>query len=224
MLKAILGHAVRDGYLPVNPVNGVKVPRENHRRDRILTASEYIRLLKNVSDRAPHMRPILVLAYETGMRRGEILGLRWKDLQRRPGFVYLPDTKNGASRWVPLNGEAREVLRAWPRRVDTDLVFVGPNGKPITTIKTAWKTLCGKARVEDIRFHDVRHTFTTRMLEAGVDIRSIMAITGHKSTSMFQRYSHPSDSHLKAAVETVSDSPLVTETVTVGMQTSGEAS
>ena len=80
-------------------------------------------------------------------------------------------------------------------------MFAHPGGKPILDIKTAWTALCKRAKIQDVRFHDLRHTFTTRMLEAGVDIRSIMAITGHKDPSMFKRYSHPSESHLKAAVE-----------------------
>ncbi|TDI33715.1 MAG: hypothetical protein E2P03_04715, partial [Acidobacteria bacterium] len=74
--------------------------------------------------------------------------------------------------------------------------------------------LCRRARVENVRFHDLRHTFTTRMLEAGVDIRTIMAVTGHKSLAMFQRYSHPTDSHLKSAVEALVNQPVVTDLVT----------
>jgi integrase len=189
--------------IDANPVSVVRLPKVNNARDRIITPQEYGRMLSHVTTKAPHMRPIVVLGYETGMRRGEILGLRWKDLQRRSGFAYLADTKNGTHRWVPLNEAARIALRAWPRRADTDCVFARPNGRPIRDTKTAWGTLCEDARIENARFHDLRHSFTTRMLEAGVDIRSIMAITGHKDASMFQRYSHPSDSHLRAAVESL---------------------
>ena len=200
LLKTILGLAVRDGLIEKNPVKAVKMPRVNNQRDRVATPDEYARLQRAVSQKAPYLGPILVLAYETGMRKGEILGLRWANLKRRPGFAYLPDTKNGTSRWVPLNAMAREALDSWPRRADTDLVFSGPMGKPMG-IKTAWKSLWRRARVDNLRFHDLRHTFTTRMLEKGVSIRAIMAITGHKSVAMFHRYSHPSDSHLLAAVE-----------------------
>ncbi len=111
---------------------------------------------------------------------------------------------NGTHRWVPLNEAVRSALKAWPRRTDTEYVFARPDGRRIKDIKKAWWTLCADARVENARFHDPRHTFTTRALESGMDIRTIMAITGHKDASMFQRYSHPSDSHLKTAVESLS--------------------
>ena len=132
------------------------------------------------------------------MRLGEILSLHWPDLSRRRGFAYLAETKNGSSRWVPLNQACRTALKEWPRRTDTDRVFAGRTGKRFTSLKTAWREVCSRAKVKDARFHDLRHTFTTRMLEAGVDIRSIMAITGHKSVAIIQCYSHPSDAHLKA--------------------------
>ena len=214
LLKTIMGLAVRDGHINRNPVSLVAMPKVNNARDRVIAPAEYRRLAKQageakVASRAPYMKLALVLGYETGMRRGEILGLSWRDLQRRSGFAYLADTKNGTHRWVPLNQAAREALRAWPRRTDTDAVFARPNGKPILDIRKAWATICQEARVEDARFHDLRHTFTTRALESGMDIRTIMAITGHKDASMFQRYSHPSDSHLKAAVEGLCDGKVV---------------
>ena len=76
------------------------------------------------------------LGYETGMRLGEIPSLRRTDLTRRQGFAYLADTKNGTHRWVPLNRAARGALKAWPRRLDTDLVFAGEAGRPLTSLKT----------------------------------------------------------------------------------------
>jgi integrase len=208
-LKTILNLAVRDGLIDASPARNVRMPRVNNRRDRVVTPAEYKRLLGQLRTKGAHINPILVLGYETGMRVGEILGLRWQDLQRRKGFAYLADTKNGTSRWVPLNEAAREAMGAWPRRTDTDLLFAGPTGKPYRSIRTVWTALCSRARVENARFHDLRHTFTTRMLEAGVDIRTIMAVTGHKDVAMFARYSHPSDLHLKAAVEGLAGRTLV---------------
>jgi len=99
--KTIMGLAVRDGLIERNPVAAVKMPRVNNARDRVITPAEYRRLVAKVSKRAPYMTSIVALAYETGMRRGEILGLHWKDLQRRPGFAYLSETKNGTSLGSP---------------------------------------------------------------------------------------------------------------------------
>ncbi|MFQ5671356.1 MAG: tyrosine-type recombinase/integrase [Acidobacteriota bacterium] len=223
LLKTILNLAIRDELLDQNPVSKVRLPRVNNRRDRVVTQAEYRRLLRAVSGKAPHLRPILILGYETGMRLGEILGLTWPNLSRRRGFAYLRDTKNGTHRWVPLNASCRAALREWPRRTDTDLVFAGRSGEHLTSLKTAWREVCGRAKVRNARFHDLRHTFTTRMLEAGVDIRSIMAITGHKSVTMFQRYSHPSDAHLKAAVESLHRRPDPSNLGTVADPAAGSA-
>ena len=103
-------------------------------------------------------------------------------------------------------------------------MFASRAGKRLTSIKTAWNALCERASVPQARFHDLRHTFTTRMLEAGVDVRTIMAVTGHKDVSMFARYSHPTDTHLKAAVESISPTALVSNLVTVAHQARGTAS
>jgi integrase len=205
-LKTILGLAVRDGHIGKNPVSSVKMPRVNNRRERVITRDEYARLLSEVSSLdAPHMYPILVLAYETGMRRGEILGLQWADIEKDFATLRLADTKNGTSRVVPLNEAAREALKNWPRRTDTDYLFAGSHGEPFQDCGRAWRTLCSNAGITDIRFHDFRHAFTTRMLEAGVDVRTIMAVTGHKSVAMFQRYSHPTVSRLRQAVESLNE-------------------
>ena len=111
-----------------------------------------------------------------------------------------------------MSSTARGALRVWPRRMDTPYLFAHRDGTPIRDVKTAWAKLCEEAKVSDARFHDLRHSAVTRLLEAGVDIRTIMAITGHKSVARFKRYSHPSDSHLKTAVEGLAGDPTRVKT------------
>jgi len=192
-LKRILNVAVEAGLLERNPTLGVKLPKFDNRRGRVIDAEEYKRLLVAVNSRkAPHLRPILMLAYETGMRTGEILGLRWADVDLKRHFLRLPKTKNGDARDVPLSDAAERALRERGRG-DSTFVFParGTHGH-LTTINHPFRRLAARAGIEGVRFHDLRHTFTTRKLEEGWPMRVIMAVTGYRSVAMYHRYSHPS--------------------------------
>ena len=134
----------------------------------------------------PHIWPVIVFAIETGMRRGEILGLRWEhvDLNRR--IAYLPLTKNGSSREVPLSTKAAKVLTAQRQRNDTPSPFpVTPNG-----FRLAWDRLRSRAGLSDLRFHDLRHEAISRFFELGLNIPEVAVISGHKDPRMLFRYTH----------------------------------
>ena len=139
------------------------------------------------------------------------MGLRWRDLDLPEAKLVLHDTKNGETRVVPLARSAREALRKHGalRRLDTDLVFPGrrqPDGtyRP-ANITGAWKRALQVAEIEDFRFHDLRHTTASYLAMNKATMREIADVLGHKTMAMAQRYSHLSEAHNKAVVESMAD-------------------
>jgi len=173
--------------LSSNPVDRVKMPPPSPARKRRLEDGEFERLEEAAKQtKNPHIWPIIVFAIETGMRRGEILGLQWEhvDLDRR--IACLPLTKNGSSREVPLSTKAAQVLAAQRQRNDTPSPFpVTPNG-----FRLAWERLRSRAGLSDLCFHDLRHEAISRFFELGLNIPEVTVISGHKDPRMLFRYTH----------------------------------
>ena len=173
--------------LSANPVDKVKMPPSSPARKRRLEAGEFERLEEaSKQTRNPHIWPVVVFAIETGMRRGEILGLEWEhvDLDRR--IAYLPLTKNGRSREVPLSTKAADVLEGQRQDNDTTSPF------PVTSngFRLAWDRLRCRAGLSDLRFHDLRHEAISRFFELGLNIPEVAVISGHKDPRMLFRYTH----------------------------------
>ena len=160
-------------------------PRTTSPRERRLKDGEFEEaprsLLRNLD--LGISQPVVVLAIETAMRRGEILGLRWEhiDLDKKTTF-FLPMTKNGLSRWVPLSNQAVAKLSKAPR--DTDRPF------PLTDIafRQAWDRLRTRANISDLTFRDLRHEAISRMFDNGMKIHEVMALSEHKTASQLFRY------------------------------------
>ena len=173
--------------LPSNPVDRVKMPPLSPARNRRLESGEFEQLEEaSKQTKNPHIWPIIVFAIETGMRRGEILGLRWEhvDLDRR--IALLPLTKNGSSREVPLSTKAALVLARQRQRNDTPSPFpVTPNG-----FRLAWDRLRSRAGLSNLRFQDLRHEAISRFFELGLNIPEVAVISGHKDPRMLFRYTH----------------------------------
>lgn len=195
-LKTIFSKAVRNGKAERNPCQGVRLLKENNERDRVLTPEEYARLLAACPG---YLKPIIKLAYHTGMRRGEILGLTWGQVDLRDGFIRLrpEDTKTNEGRLVPLNRELVEMLRAMPRGLPHAQVFT-KEGREIKSIREAFEAACRRAGIEDFTFHDLRHTAINNWRLAGHDYFRIMAATGHKTLMVFKRYNTVSRDELRA--------------------------
>ena len=173
--------------LSSNPVDKVKMPPSPPARNRRLESGEFERLKEAAKQtKNPHIWPIIVFAIETGMRRGEILGLQWEhvDLDRR--IAFLPLTKNGSSRDVPLSTKAALVLARQRQRNDTTSPF------PVTSngFRLAWERLRKRAGLSDLRFHDLRHEAISRFFELGLNIPEVAVISGHKDPRMLFRYTH----------------------------------
>lgn len=185
-LKSIVNRAVNNNLLDRNPIRGVKLFKVDNARDRTLTDQEYQRLLEGCN---LQLRAMVVLAYDTAMRRGEILGLRWDQVDFEKGRINLKaeDTKTGVGRKVPLDAPLQELIRSLPRTFGSPYVFTF-KGKPVGDIKTAFNAACRRARIENFRFHDLRHCAVTNMRKAGVASHVIMSVSGHKTLYMLHRY------------------------------------
>lgn len=160
-------------------------------------------------DYLDHLRPLVMLALNTGLRRGELLGLRWEavNLDAKLLTVVAETAKSGHTRRIPLNAEAFEVLSAWHKRQGkpgTDaLVFPGHGGERMTRIDTAWESLMTKAALKNFRLHDCRHHFASKLVQAGVDLYTVKELLGHSEIAMTERYSHLAPDNLRVAVEKV---------------------
>jgi integrase len=185
-LKTIVNRAIGNNLLDRNPIKGVKLFKENNVRDRVLTQSEYEALLAQC---APHLKPMVVLAYMTGMRRGEIIRLRWNQLNLAGKIIGLSpdDTKTNEAREIPLDDELVEILRKVPRLLGCPFVFTH-NRKPLKEVKGSFDRACAKAGIKNFRFHDLRHCAVTNLSKAGVREKVIMSISGHKTSHMLRRY------------------------------------
>lgn len=186
VLVHALNLAVENRILNENPLRGLKMLPERNERERILSPEEANQL---ISVSPPHLQPIILFALNTGMRASEILGLSWNEIYFRDRVIRLSGyrTKSGEGRTIPMFPVVVELLQRIPRAIHTNNVFLY-NGKPIGSIKRAFATACNKSEVENLWFHDLRRTFITEMAKAGYPERLIMAITGHKTRSAFDRY------------------------------------
>ena len=166
-----------------NPISLIRMPKNNPPRERRLKPGEYEQLFDATKySRAWYLWPIIEIAIETGMRRGEILNLEWKNIDTKNHRVLLPLTKNGRSRWVPLNDKALANITRSTR--SSDRVF------PITDVafRQAWDRLRNRAGIADLTFHDLRHEAISRMFEAGLSVPQVMSISGHRTASQLFRY------------------------------------
>ena len=189
----LIAHAVETArrewgiHLPENPVRLVRRPTPARPRDRRLVGDEETRLRTACRNaRNPFLLPIVKLALETAMRQGEIVGLDWKHINLKKRVAFLPETKNGESRGVPLSSTAIKAIKKRPLPINGKL-FPG-----VTTeaVKRAFIRACGRAEVKNFHFHDLRHEATSRLFEKGLNPIEVASITGHKTLQMLKRYTH----------------------------------
>jgi integrase len=199
-LKAIFNKAIKNDKAERNPVQGVKQLKANNERNRVLSQEEYTLLLAQCPG---HLKPIVEMAYQTGMRQGEIMGLTWGRVDLKEGFIHLEaeDTKTNEGRDVPLHPTVIATLKNLPRGLPGIKVFTY-KGNSVACVKKSFATACKRAGIKDFTFHDLRHTATTNWRLQGHDFFRIMAATGHKTMSTFKRYNTVSKEELKGlAVE-----------------------
>lgn len=198
-LRSILNRASAWGkFKDKNPVSSVKFFRENNGRLRFLEKEDIVKLLENCND---YLRPIVVVALNTGMRRGEIFNLKWHDIDFKRNIIYLLKTKGGEKREVPMNETVEDTLIKVRKHPESPYVFHGEDGKPFYNLRKSFFTACKKSDIINFRFHDLRHTFASQLVMSGVDLNTVRELLGHKSLEMTLRYSHLSQDHKKRAVD-----------------------
>ena len=201
VLRNLFNHAYkRDKFFGKNPVAESGLPTFNDRKERVLTRTEEQKLLTACVD---HLKDVILIALNTGMRRGEILGLRWGWIDLDENIITLPHThtKTNTSRQIPINDFLRSVLLQ--RKLmsgGSEFVFPSQESRTghLTWLKRSFKTACQRAGIEGLRFHDLRHTAATRLVEGGIPLHTVAKLLGHSTVRVTERYSHPEQSLVEA--------------------------
>jgi integrase len=206
-LSGVFSEAVRRGFIGQNPAKGIKSLPEHNDRLRWLTNAEEERLLLHSP---AFLRPIIRFALHSGMRRGEILNLKWSDIDLDRGIIVVAHSKNHRTREIPMNSVLEEVLQAIPK-------FVGPKGpSPYVFVDDAgeqhdehishlFARVCEDAKLEGVTFHTLRHTFASRLAQLGKPLIAIKELLGHSDIQMSMRYAHLGPSNLRDAVEALAE-------------------
>jgi integrase len=210
-LKVTLGRsfqlAIRAGVKGVRFNPAQTIPREkfNNARDRFLTSDEAERLLKAAEQSLnSQLKSIIALLLLTGARKGELLNARWEHIDRDRKLWFLPMTKNGSSRYVPLSQPALDIIEQLPRFDGCPWLLPNPQSKnktPYTDLKHPFHTARQAAGLPDVTLHTLRHSAASFMVNAGIDIYAVGRVLGHKNIVSSQRYSHLANDTLLAAVE-----------------------
>jgi integrase len=233
-LKGLLTRAVEWRVISHNPLAGLKyIKTDSKARVRYLSEQEEKRLRAALAARdvearqkrasynqwredrglepepdfgayCDHLQPMVILALNTGLRRGELFNLKTSDINLGRKLLTVEGTtaKSGQTRHIPLNDEAYSTIKAWMNDLDSKgLVFPSPvTGGRMDNINTAWQGLIDKAGIKDFRFHDLRHDFASKLVMRGTDLNTVRELLGHSTLKMTLRYSHLAPDHLAKAV------------------------
>ncbi|MDD5546307.1 MAG: tyrosine-type recombinase/integrase [Candidatus Omnitrophica bacterium] len=198
LLKSIFNKATAwnkfDGR---NPVKGIKFYKE-HPRLRFLEREDITKLIDNNTE---PLKSIVIIALNTGMRRGEIFNLKWHDIDFERGIISLYQTKNGEQRKVPMNEQVKQTIIAVRKTPDSPYIFCNKDKRPYCDIRKSFFTACDKCGITDFHFHDLRHTFASQLVMSGIDLNTVRELLGHKTIEMTLRYAHLSPDFKKRAVD-----------------------
>jgi integrase/recombinase XerD len=202
-LSSLFSFAERSGWLNQNPLSRFdkrSLP-EAQPRTRFLSRTEYRRLL---SAAQPHLKPIIEMAVETGLRQGELLGLRWDQLDSDRREVRLVETKSNQPRVVPLSDRAVAIFVVTAPIGNSPFVFTNPRtGQRYRNLRQSFQKACSRAGISDFRWHDLRHTFASWHVQSGTDLYRLSRILGHSTLQMTTRYAHLATEQLHEAVRGV---------------------
>jgi integrase len=204
-LSGAFTNAVREWHwLPDNPVSRVSKKTEPRGRVRYLLDDERARLLE--ACRKSEYKPlylIVLFALTTGMRRGELFGLRWQNIDLERRVAVLENTKNGDRRSVPIVPEVAQLLceHGKVRKIGNDQAFASDGLAEVWLFDKAWYAALKEAEIKDFRFHDLRHTAASYLAMSGATTAEIAAVLGHRTLQMVKRYAHLSDQHVGTVVE-----------------------
>lgn len=198
LLRRMFNVAIKEWeWLKDNPVSRLSFSVGNkNARDRWLTVEEEQWLLQCATN-PQWLRPLLIMALHTGMRRGEILNVTWKDIDFTRRMFRIERSKNGEKRGIPMSRFLLETLRQLKVRGISGRLFAISE----RSLRVAFETAVGKAGIENFHFHDLRHTFATRLVQNGVDLYKVKELLGHKSLTMTMRYAHHYPESLRGSIE-----------------------
>jgi integrase len=207
ILSGIFRMAVDYEEISQNPCRKVDSLPENNQRTRHLSFDEEDRLLAALTGDREYLRTLLTVAIYAGPRRGELLKLRWSNVDFLLNAINFTETKTNKDRSVPMEPTVREALSALHDNADgAEYVFVNPNTKTrYAEVRKSFSAACREASITDFRFHDLRHTFGTRLADAGVDVVKIKELMGHASIVTTMRYMHATDSGKRGAIAVLSE-------------------
>jgi site-specific recombinase XerD len=219
LISLIFRLGIENGKAKENPAKLVKPRQVNNARTRWLAPEEEVRLRAVIEAACPEHMPELDLALNTGLRLSEMYGLSWENVNISRRILTIPRSKNGETRYVPLNSVALTALAELRKRGDgTGPVIRNPLGEPLAGPRHWFVPAIARAKIRAFSWHCLRHTFASRLVMAGVDLRTVQELLGHKSIAMTVRYSHLSPKHTLAAVERlaegISEVPTDTRTST----------
>jgi len=204
-LSSVFSFAVRTGLLAANPCKTVPRYRENDARIRYLLADEEKSLRKVLREFFPEREAELDLALNTGMRRGEQYGLAWSAVNLERAVLTVVDGKTGR-RHIPINSAARRALEELGRANRGEMVVA--DRRPDGTMRD-WRRWfewsVRQAGIRDLTWHDLRHTFASRLVMKGVDLRTVQTVLGHKSIAMTEKYAHLAPDHVHAEIEKIAE-------------------
>ncbi len=211
LLKAFFHDAVVNGELEVDPARFVKKLRENNERVRFLSGAEEQRLMDTLP---PKYRSVVRFAILTGMRRGEVFNLQWKDLDFATRNMVIQEPKEGRIKRLPMSQAVYDLLvgelsKGGKEPASSDRVFPFD---PHNFVNRIFIMAVRRAEIQDFRFHDLRHTFASRLIMKGADLVTIGKLMGHHGTRMTERYAHLTDERLRDAVELLTDTGTTTDT------------
>lgn len=189
-LKTMFNKAVDWGYIHTNPMKKVKLLKEQNHRLRYLEKEEYEKLLSFCND---NLKKIVIIAVHTGLRKGELLNLKWKDCDFKNRIISIYESKSGNKRHIPMNDLVYETLISVKKK-DSPVIF-GYNPRK------AFEAACDKAGIKDFRFHDLRHTFASWLVMLTGDLNTVRELLGHANIQMTLKYAHLSPNHKKHAID-----------------------
>lgn len=205
LLSLVYRLAIRNGKLSVNPVRAVKPLKEENARIRFLSFDEEQRIMEVLEADHPHQIPAFLFSLETGLRLSSQFSCTWAsvDVDRRQ--ININRTKNGHPVYVPMSQTLTEALVQLKRRLGrvsgNQRIFLSKLGEPLNNPRSWWERALVKAGIEDYTWHCNRHTFISRLIMAGVDIRTAQEFAGHKTLSMTMRYAHLAPEHKREAID-----------------------
>ena len=211
MLSKMFNLCIDNGYIDNNPCRSVVQLREENFKIRFLTIDEEKALFKaieelntNGNNDYNYLKNIIICALQTGMRKSEILGLKWSQIDFKNDFIEVLKTKSGKARKIPISDRLNKALKENLLTSKSEYVFTNPEtNKPYIDIKKAFSTVLKKANIKKFRFHDLRHTVATRMVESGADLVVVQEILGHSNIQTTMRYAHPVPENKKRAIDSL---------------------